>query len=317
MARSTAKFISYDLRPAKQSERGILVDILRVGGDCGLPVRDYRYVGMGANRFYDFLMLHKYVGLRKMVSLEHDPNMFKRAQFNVPYKFIGVLETTAADFLATDAKEDPTVYWLDYDGGIGPHIVADILSMSLRTKLGDFAFVTVFGGPPRSMDRLNDQDRLTTLKDTLPDHTGLVELEDVERSAFPLAVHKILLSAFKEAYAPRTDGRFRLLLQVEYADSLPMVTVGGAFLSDGLAASYLSRMKSSLPFLKPGKDQLYEIRSLNLTERERALFDRAVTSGKKRSAERNTLKSLGFKEPEIKAYEELIRYLPRYFEAII
>src|SRR4051794_25050618 len=88
--RSTARFIPYDLRPAKQSERKILVDLLKTGGDIGLPIGDYRYVGMGANRFYDFLMLHKHLGICSMVSLEHDPKMFKRAAFNVPYNFIDV-----------------------------------------------------------------------------------------------------------------------------------------------------------------------------------------------------------------------------------
>lgn len=317
MARSTAKFISYDLRPAKQSERGILVDVLKVGGDCGLPIRDYRYIGMGANRFYDFLMLHKHVGIKRMVSLEHDADMYKRAVFNVPYKFIDVRNTSAADFLATDAEVSPDIYWFDYDGGIGPGIVGDIQSASMKMKLGDFCFVTAFGGPPRAMDRLNDQDRLVLLKDTLPNNAGLVELDDVERSAFPVAVHKILVSAFKEAFAPRTDGKFVLLLEVEYSDSASMVTVGGAFLTEGQAAAYKQKLKTALPFLKIAKSELYEIQSLNITERERGLFDRAVTAGRKRSTERNILKGLGFKDADISAYEDLLRYLPRYVETLV
>ncbi len=64
MTRSTARFISYDLRPAKQSERTILLDLLRLTSDSGLNITGYRYVGMGANRFYDFLLMHKYLGLK-------------------------------------------------------------------------------------------------------------------------------------------------------------------------------------------------------------------------------------------------------------
>lgn len=317
MARSTAKFISYDLRPAKQSERGLLIDILRVGGDCGLPIRDYRYIGMGANRFYDFLMIHKYVGIKKMVSLEHDQSMYNRAVFNVPFKFIDVRNVTVADFIAQDEEKCSDIFWFDYDGGIGPEIVADIMSMAMKMKLGDFCFVTVFGGPPGSMDRVSDEDRLSMLKDAVGDNAGLVELADVERASFPIAVHKILVSAFKEAFAARTDGKFFTLLQVEYRDSVPMVTVGGAFLNDGQISSYKAKLKASLPFLKLGPPDLYEIKSLHITERERGLFDRAVTASKKRSAERNALKQLGFKDAEITAYEELLRYLPRYVETII
>lgn len=317
MPRSTAKFISYDLRPAKQSERGILVDLLKLGGDCGLPIRDYRYIGMGANRFYDYLLLHRYLGLRNMVSLEHDQDMFERAKFNVPFKFIDVRNTTVAQFLAADTEVTPDIFWLDYDGGIGPHIVADIASMSTRLKLGDFCFVTVFGGPPAVMNKMSDSDRLIELKDKLHDLAGSVTLADVEKSEFPGAVHKILMAAFQNAFAPRLDGKFVPLLQVEYADSLPMVTVGGGFLADGTATSYRQRVKASLPFLNTTGTALYEIRSLHLTERERSIFDRAVTSSTSRSQERNTLKRLGFKEAEIAAYKELIRYLPRYVETAV
>lgn len=315
--RSTARFISYDLRPAKQSERGILVDILKLGGDCGLPIRSYRYVGMGANRFYDFLLLHKYLGLKDMVSLEHDPEMYKRAVFNAPYRFIDVRNETISNFLAGNFTEKPEVFWLDYDGGIGPDIVADVSSMSTRLKVGDFCFITVSGAPPRSMDNLNDEERLAAIQDSLRDVAGTVRIEDVERSSFPTAVHKILIAAFKNAFAPRRDGNFVPLLQVEYADSFPMVTVGGGFFAEGTAATYRRKIADSLPFLAETKEDLYEIRSLHLTERERALFDRAITSTRKRTTEHNQLKALGFKDSELKAYNELIRYLPRYVETIV
>lgn len=316
-ARSTAKFISYDLRPAKQSERGILVDVLKIAGDCGLPVRDYRYVGMGANRFYDFLLVHKYLGVRDMVSLEHDKNMFQRALFNVPYRFIDVRHATVVDFLSGDNSERQEILWLDYDGGIGPDIVADIMSMATRAKVGDFCFVTVAGPPPRVMETMNDFDRLTVIKDTMGDVAGDVELEDVERSHFPIAVHKMLMAAFRNAFAARREGKFVPLLQVEYADTMPMVTVGGAFLATEIATDIRRRMAKALPFLATEKTELYEIRSFCLTERERALFDRASTAPKRHRGERNALKKLGFKNTDFDSYSDLIRYLPRYVETAI
>lgn len=316
-ARSTAKFISYDLRPAKQSERGILVDVLKIAGDCGLPVRDYRYVGMGANRFYDFLLLHKYLGVRDMVSLEHDKNMYQRATFNVPYRFIDVRHSTVVDFLAADGNERPEILWLDYDGGIGPDIVADIMSMATRAKLGDFCFVTVAGPPPRVMETMSDADRLTNILDTMRDVAGDVELVDVERANFPSAVHKILMAAFKNAFAARREGGFVPLLQVEYSDTMPMVTVGGAFLAKGTGTDIRGRLKKALPFLSSDKVELYEIRSFHITERERALFDLAATANNKRCPERNTLRKLGFKDADFDSYNDLIRYLPRYVETAV
>ena len=318
MARSSsARFVSYDLRPAKQTERRILVDILKFGGDCGLPIDRYRYVGMGANRFYDFLLLHKYLGISTMTSLEHDPEMFKRAVFNVPYGFIEVQEKSAAAFVGEDSGEAPSIYWLDYDGGIGPNVTGDISSFSAKLKVGDFCFVTVFGGPPRVLDQQNDNGRLIWLQDNLGDLAGDLLIEDVERSNFPNAVHKLLIAAFRNAFAPRRDGIFVPLLQVEYSDSTPMVTVGGAFLTLGQAIQYRSNLKRTLPFLNTTDAVMYQIRSLHLTERERALFDRAVTSTSRKRVEKNTLNKLGFRSAEIAAYKDLVRYLPRYVETIV
>ena len=317
MARSTAKFISYDLRPAKQSERRILIEILKLGGDSGIPIGDYRYVGMGANRFYDFLLIHRYLGIRKMVSLEHDPDMFQRAEFNVPFGFIDVVPSTVADFLATDKSAHPDIFWFDYDGGIGPQIINDIASMSTRAKIGDFCFATVFGGPPRSLDRLSDEERLIQLRESVGDFAAQIRVGEVERSSFPTAVHKILMSAFKNGFAMRREGQFVPLLQVKYADSLPMVTVGGAFLTASQGAAYAARLKANMPYVTAPKAKMYEISSFNLTERERALFDRAVTASNGRSAERKTLKKLGFKDAELAAYRDLVRYFPRYVETIV
>lgn len=315
--RSTASFISYDLRPAKQSERRILLEILKTAGDCGLPIRDYRYIGMGANRFYDFLLVHKYLGLGNMTSLEHDPVMFKRADFNCPYGFIKVLQKTAAEFILQDAFESPSILWLDYDGGLSPRVLTDITSLATKLKVGDFCFVTLYGGPPRARERESDQQRLVWFQDELGDVAGDITLADVQDSSFQDAVHKSLMAAFRNAFSYRRDGQFVPLLQVEYSDSKPMVTVGGALLADGQAVSLTKRLKSALPFLSTQETKLYEIKSLHLTERERALFDRATTWPSKRSRERNQLKKLGFDSGDFSAYKDLIRYLPRYVETIV
>lgn len=317
MPRSTGSFISYDLRPAKQSERRILTDILKVGADCGLPISQYRYVGMGANRFYDFLLLHRYLGIADMVSLEHDPKMFERAKFNVPYGFVDVRCQTTADFLARDNCERPSIYWFDYDGGIGPHIVRDIVSLGANLKVGDLAFVTTFGGAPRVINRSTDQEKLAWIQDTLAEYAGEVSIDDVERSTFPSAVHKVLVAAFRSAFAPRKDGELLFLLQVQYSDSTDMITVGGGFLTKGQAADYKRGVKALLPFLKISDLKLYEIQSLHLTDRERVIFDRLVTAKRRNRSDISILHSMGFDDSEIGAYKDLLRYLPRYFESII
>jgi hypothetical protein len=293
------------------------MDLLKIAGDCGLPVASYRYIGMGANKFYDFLLIHKYLGVRDMISIEHDDIMYRRAEFNVPYNFITVENCSVADYIDREMLDKPVVLWLDYDGGLSQSLVRDIGSLATKLKVGDFCFVTAYGGPPRSLDMESDEGRLVWLQDRLGDVSGEVTIEDVESASFSKAVHKILLASFRNAFAPRREGSFRPFLQVEYSDSTPMVTVGGGFLAGGQASEFLSRLAEGMPFLYENRDRLYSIQSWHLTERERSLFDRAATKPNLKSSERNTLRRLGFSDEDIKCYRDLIRYLPRYVETIV
>lgn len=315
---STARHISYDLRPAKQTERRIIVDILKMSGECGLrPINQYRYVGMGANRFYDFLLLHRYLGINDMISLEHDRNMFERALFNCPFYFIDVRCESVAAFIAKDIPQSPTVYWFDYDGGLGEEVSADIMSLAGKLRLGDFFFITVFAGVPRFLENQSDEGRLAWFQDTFGELSGEINIGDVERAKFSSALHKILISSFKYAFALRGEGKFVPLLQVQYSDSVPMLTVGGSFLGNSQATAYCEIVPSVMPFLSVTTSVLYKIKSLNLTEKERVLFDRAVTAPDSRREERDSLTKMGFEDTELSSYKDLFRYLPRYVEAIV
>jgi hypothetical protein len=108
---STAKFIQYALRPAKQAERRILMDFLKCANEAGMTVSDCRYVGMGGTMFYDFHLMHRFLGVNQMISLERDPDTHPRSEFNCPFDFINVQNRTVADFLAVDSDDCATIYW--------------------------------------------------------------------------------------------------------------------------------------------------------------------------------------------------------------
>ncbi|QIP06546.1 O-methyltransferase [Bradyrhizobium symbiodeficiens] len=312
---STAKFIPYDLRPAKQAERRILMDFLKCANEAGMSVADCRYVGMGGTMFYDFHLMHRFLGIKQMISLERDPKMHPRSEFNCPFDFISVQNQTVADFLTFDADDCATIYWLDYDDGLGADIIADIASLGTRVKRGGFAFATVYAEPPGALEKQSAEQRLQWFQDQLGEFAIGLTTADMATAAFPKTVHRVLTAAFRNAFAPRTDGQFQLLFQVEYKDSSPMVTVGGCFSREEDSARILHRVKADLPFMLASTP--YRIKHLNLTERERALFDLAVTKKRKNSQQANLLRSLGFKKRDFEAYKDLIRFLPRYHESII
>src|SRR5688572_12025690 len=81
------KRVHYELRPAKQVERRMIIDALRLMSLSGFPIDDYQYTGMGSIFFVDFILFHKFLGISDMVNAEHSaiPN---RVTFNQPYDFI-------------------------------------------------------------------------------------------------------------------------------------------------------------------------------------------------------------------------------------
>jgi hypothetical protein len=294
-----------------------MLDLLKLAGDIGLPISSYRYVGMGANRFYDFIMFHKYLGIKDMVSLENDPSFFKRAEFNKPYNFVRVSLQSSSDFLSEDGFERSSIVWFDYDDGLGPEMTSDIENLGLKAKVGDFCFVTAPCLPPGFLSKLKMQERLAKINDVFGDYANGLTIDDMQDTNFAAAVSHVLLTAFKRSFAYRSEGSFVPILKVRYADGIPMATIGGAFLPERQASDIREAVVKSLEILKIESEELCRIKSFNLTERERVLFDLAATRKRKRSAERNRLRDLGFKDDDIEQYGHLLRYLPRYFETII
>ena len=314
---SSARVVSYDLRPAKQCERKMMVDSFLAAIEAGFPVPSYRYVGMGANRFYDFVMMHKYLGIDRMVSLEHDPKMFPRADFNRPFHFISVHHKRVHDFLLEDRDEGNTIYWLDYDGAINVTMTDDIASLAAKAVPGDFVFITSNGEAPRRFSRKSSADRLGELKNLFGPLAGSLTMEDVEDATFPIGAYKILRAAVRKGFSGRRGGDFRPFFRIRYADSTEMVSYGGIFDTPCRCNALLRLLSQRMPLLDPLGQDAYQIGRFDLTEKERWLFDLAVTDPAARSSEAARLRQLGFRQAEIDRYRELLRYHPRYVETLI
>lgn len=317
MSKSSARFLAYDLRPAKQTERLMLIDYLRCATECGFKLADYRYVGMGGNRFYDFLLLHRFAGIKQMISLERDAGMHLRASFNKPFEFIKVLGLSVDDFLASDNYAGPSIYWLDFDGPLNSEMISDILGLGVVARPNSFFFVTAIGDFSQYLLSLSDADRLLWFQAELGDIAQGLAVENVERSQAPNFVYGCVMKALKSAFATRGDGFFDAQFSVRYSDSTPMVTIGGFFGSRGSASEIAARRDVSLPSLTASANEMFRIRSLNITDRERHLFDIASTSNDRRRKEWKRLIELGFRDADVDAYKSLLRFSPRYVESIL
>ena len=189
MKASTANFIFYNLRPAKQAERRILLDFLKCANGMGIPFSQFRYVGMGGTTFYDFHLLHRFLGVNNMISLERDPKIHPRSLFNRPFDFIAVKNETISSFLTRDKDETVTIYWLDYDDSIGPDITADIAALGTRVKVGGFAFLTVCAQFPGGLQV--PQKRLDYLQEYLGEFAVGLTIADMQNAVLPETIYRI------------------------------------------------------------------------------------------------------------------------------
>ena len=317
MTRSSARFLSYDLRPAKQAERLMLIEYLRCSTECGLKLADYRYVGMGGNRFYDFMLLHRFIGIKKMVSLEHDDDMYLRSSFNNPFDFIEVSNSSVEDFLAQDNYDGPSIFWLDFDGGISQQTISDIQSLGVIARPNSFFFITLMGEYQKFLSDMNDADRLAWFQNELGDVGQNLSQDDVQVSKSHDTIFKCVSTALSSAFAFRGDGIFSAQFSVRYSDSMKMITTGGFFGAMGSAAEIALRRNTCLPNLSKSEQELFYLRNFNVTERERGLLDIAATAKDRRRKEWKKLRELGFKDRDIDAYGDLLRFNPRYIESIL
>lgn len=314
---STAKFVSYDLRPLKQIERKMMLDSFAAAMESGFPISKYRYVGMGGTKFYDFILIHKFLGIEKMTSLEHDRELMPRVKYNVPYKFIEVVNSDVQGFIAKDTFSGNTIYWMDYDVSIRPDITRDIASLAPRVKPRDFVFFTVCGEAPRWLQNMNSEDRLVEVKEKFGELAESLRRKDMENDNFPETVRKLLKAAFTNAFVVRRDGIFRPYFQVSYKDGLEMFTFGGVFAPIKEWRCFAKVLKNKGAVLERSRTGGYKIGKFDLTERERLLFDRAATARPSNMEEVKEIKRLRFRVGKLHQYRELLRYHPRYMETLL
>src|SRR5438128_4044331 len=105
--------INYGLRPCKCIERKMLVEAFRCLGSWG-RISSYRYVGFGSHFFNDFILVHKALGIRDMVSVEREKIKKERFDFNRPFKCVKMEYGESTDILPQLTWNVRTICWLDY-----------------------------------------------------------------------------------------------------------------------------------------------------------------------------------------------------------
>lgn len=319
MPKSSAITIPYDIRPSKQIERRIILDMLLTAAASGFPIGSSRYVGMGGIKFFDFIMFHRYLGLKVFISLEHDPDLLARCKFNKPFENVTIYEGSFSDFITDFRSSSPHIFWVDYDYGLSEDLKDDLLSVGSKIPPDSFLFLTVDGEPKRTMAKASSEARMNDFEEQLGYFVGRRTLRDFEDDQFRKTVADILLRIVRYAFNARPDGSFFPILKLIYRDSSWMVTVGGFFSSLERGADLVREWQSRMAFLPRHSDErFYELPRFNITDLERKLLDMHATRRvprQRRDQIPTRILELGFNRSFIANYRKLIRYIPRYFES--
>ena len=98
--KSSYEKIDYRLRPAKGVERKMLANAFwRLAAFD--KIERYRYIGMGSVYFNDFILFHKVLGIKKLISIEGEDNPEKQKRFklNKPFRCIDLRFAWSTQFL--------------------------------------------------------------------------------------------------------------------------------------------------------------------------------------------------------------------------
>jgi SAM-dependent methyltransferase len=324
---SSSYRVQYDLRPAKQVERRMIVDALLRLAAAGFPIREYQYTGFGSIYFVDFILFHKLLGLDKLVSLEREKSLAARVYFNRPFSCVEVKMAPASSELPNLSRDVLHIVWLDYDGILHRDFLSDIQSALTVLKPGSIVLVTVDLEPPESHDYQAIDPDFDESKEVLgPKHwkryfechasnylgIGLTE-EDFGKSKLGLRATEILSAAFTRSIIPRREVQFLPMFNFVYRDTHSMLTMGGMI---GSRAEKRQLRASTIDETVYYRDRFdispFEIRVPRLTRKERMYLDREMPC-----ADGWVPAEFDLGLEETLRYRDLYRFLPAFAELLL
>lgn len=303
--------VQYELRPAKQVERRMIIDALHKLVFVGFDIEEYKYVGLGSIYFIDFILFHKFLGIKKMISAEFSNSIQKRVHFNKPYDFIEIFYNPIGEIIPTLNKEIQHFLWLDYDYKLDTDIIADVKSAATFLSKGSILVVTVDVEPPE-----NEYEGPENWKDYFEkiagDYLGITQVKDFAKTKLPFHNIHILYKAILDGLSGR-DIDFYPIFNFSYADGHEMITIGGILGAETelrrIQASKISETAYSRMNLN---DPPYRIEIPKVTRKERLYLDSHMPCSNNWTPE-----LFEFDQGSIRAYREIYRFFPAFAELLL
>ena len=163
--------VDYEFRRAKQVERRMLLHAFQRLMEIGFPISSYQYTGMGSVWFIDFILFRRYLGIRRMVSVEGSYAIENRVQYNKPYGDVDIVMGDIADYIPSLSTDRKHILWLDFDFTIRKESIDAVVLGASQLSAGSFLLVTVDAEPPVKGDRPNNGGNISNEKEGITSGT--------------------------------------------------------------------------------------------------------------------------------------------------
>lgn len=318
---TSSDYINYAIRPNKAVERKIVFEVLSILSPV-LNFPAYRYIGLGAPWFVDFVLAHKYLMIEDMISIEKDEILTERAVFNKPYACVKVIhgdsETVLPDL---DLEKQRLLVWLDYDSSLEGSVLTDLSMLCQRAQIGSTIIVTINAHRER-LPLLDENDKeYENFADRMRAYAGDLITAHIPKKAetgsgYPPYLVSVLFAHMKRQVrkAGKKGQALLPLFNIGYSDNAPMITVGGAIVDEAREKLIREALKDKK--MEEFLDEQYHLKIgvPPLTFKEKAGLDQLLPCVDPPTEK--DIEELGFrlKPKQIKAYHRFYRQYPMFGE---
>ena len=317
----SAHYVNYSIRPNKTVERKLVFQTL----EALAPIYDftrYKYIGLGALWFVDFVLAHKRLSIADMISIEKNEYLANRAKFNRPYGCVSVEHGESVSVLPRlPFEEKPLLVWLDYDKSLDGPVLEDLATLSQRALTDSLMIVTINADkrslPDKDADNLAFESDETMLRyyagDLVPQ---TLPAGAMQGSKYPSFLASLLFQHIRRQVrrAGREDDVVVPLFNIKYQDNAPMLTIGVAIVDPQRAEETAVAVSDGIMVKRMDERNQLSIDVPPLTLKEKVTLDQLMPC--KTAPSEKEVSRLGFrlKPSQIESYHRFYRHYPVFGE---
>lgn len=303
--------IDYRIRPAKHAERLMMVEAfrrLRFGS-----VESYQYVGLGSVYFSDFALIHRALGVTKMVSIEREEDDRQRFEENIPFGCVEMLWGETSSQLPNVNLGHRSIIWLDYDGRLDRNVLGDVAEVAGRVASGSVVAITVQCRFDKGSGEEDGSGPVEALVEAIGEERVPFDLKstDLFGAGTGRLFRDILVQEIDSALSARNIGihpgqqiRYRQILNFRYEDGVKMMTVVFVFYDAGQQGLYDMCAFDELAFYRD-KEETFDIAIPKLTTREIRRLEGQMPNGDVENLELGAIP-----KKDARQYSNIYRYFP-------